>query len=73
MAVRLTEDQQIVGALGDAQLVALDAGEGLERRARGAAALRAVAVQRVAELVGDVVVHGAAVAAAGEGAATWFF
>src|SRR4051794_19650436 len=55
-----------VAALGDRELGALDPAERLEGRPGRGAAVGAVAVERVAELVRDLVAHGAALAAAGE-------
>jgi hypothetical protein len=46
----------------------LDAGEGLKRRAGGAAAVRAVAIHCVAELIGHGVEDGTAIARARESA-----
>src|SRR5262245_27798777 len=59
-------DQELVVALGDSQLFALDAGKRLERRPCRAPAVRAMAVHGVAEGVGHGVLHGAAEALASE-------
>src|SRR4051812_7478461 len=59
-------DQQAVGALRDREFGSLDAGEGLEGRAGGAPAVRAVAVHGVEESVGHAVLDGAAEALSGE-------
>ena len=66
VAVFVAKDHEVVLAAGDAQLVALDAGERLERRAGRAPAVRAMAVRGVDEFVRHRVVHGAALALAGE-------
>src|SRR5690606_22342138 len=67
VVVRLAaENRQALFALGDRQLLPLDAGEGLEGRAGHAPAIRAVAVGRVLERVGDHILDGAALTASGK-------
>ena len=66
VAVVVAENHEVVCAAGDAQLVARDAGERLERRAGRAPAARAMAVRGVDEFVRHRVVHGAALALADE-------
>src|SRR5271170_6392293 len=53
-----TKDLQALFALGDAQLVALDAGKRLKGRTRRSAAVRAVAVQGVEKFVRHRVLDG---------------
>src|SRR5262249_41632034 len=60
--VFVAPDEEAVGALGDLEPVALDARERLERRARRCAAVRAMAIGRVAEGVRHLVADGAALA-----------
>jgi hypothetical protein len=55
-------DEQRLGARDDLELLALDAGERLERRARPGPAVRAVAVGRVQELVPHAVANTPALA-----------
>src|SRR4051794_5131825 len=62
----LAVDQQPVLPLGDGKFAPLDAGKGLEGRAGGAPAPRAVAIHGVLEFVRHRIVDGAAVAPAGE-------
>src|SRR5262249_39075655 len=59
-------DQELVVALGDSQLFALDAGKRLERRPCRAPAVRAMAVHGVAEGVGHGVLPGPAEALASD-------
>src|ERR1700687_5385894 len=66
VAVLLATDQQVFITFCDSQLVALDAGEWFERGTRGAAAVRAVAVQGVDEFVHHRVVDCATHALSGE-------
>jgi hypothetical protein len=51
MRFRFTKDKQLILALGDLQLPSLDTCKGLERGSSRSAALGAVAVQRVFELI----------------------
>lgn len=67
--VVLAEDEEAVPALRELELVPLDARERLERRAGRRAALRAVAVRCVPELVRDPVSDSAALASPFERAA----
>ena len=67
--VGIAEDLDIARAVGDAQLVTRDAGEGLEGRTGRPPALRAMTVHGVAEFVGHGVAHTAAEADAGKLAA----
>ena len=69
VGVGLAVDLDVVGAVGDAQLGARDAGEGLEGRAGRPPASRAVAVHGIGEFVGNGVAHGAAEAGAGKATA----
>ena len=71
VAIVVAENHQVVRAAGDAQLVARDAGERLERRAGRAPAVRAMAVRGVDEFVRHRVVHGTALALSAEHAALW--
>jgi hypothetical protein len=64
MIVRAAVDREGLRALGDGELLALDAAERLEGGAGDAPALRAVAVQGVAECVAHCLLHRAAQAAA---------
>jgi hypothetical protein len=66
VGIFFTEDKQILRTLRDVQLAALDADKGLERGTRRPTAVRAVAVQRVDELVSDGVSDGTAQALSGE-------
>src|SRR5262245_21048811 len=68
MGVGLADDQELIAPLDHLQLRPLDAGEGLKRRAGGAAAVRAVAIHGVAELIGHGVEDGTAIARARESA-----
>ena len=68
VGVFCAEDRERVRALGDAELAALDAGQGLERRPRRPPAVRAVAVHGVEEFVGHLIVDGATKALSGKGA-----
>jgi hypothetical protein len=65
-------DHEIVLAPGDAEFVARDAGERLERRTGGAPAIRAMAVQGVAEFVSHGVADRAAKAFSGKNASIRF-
>ena len=65
MAIRFTHDQQAVCALHHRQLVALDPRERLECRARGAAALRAMAIGGVHKRILHLITHLAAKTLAG--------
>src|SRR5581483_7175958 len=64
--VRRAANAERVVALDDLELAPLDAGVGLEGRARRGAAAPAVAVACVQELVGDPIAHGPALAPASE-------
>lgn len=66
VSVFLAEDQQVVPSFRDAQLIALDPGEGFERGTRRATAVRAMAVQGINELVLHCVVYGSAQALSGK-------
>src|SRR4051812_44367706 len=66
VGVGVAEHGQAVVALDDLELAALDARERLERRAGGGTTARAVAVGRVAELVGHREPHLTAATAAGQ-------
>ena len=68
LSVVLSEDGDVVQALRDRQLLALDACERLERRARRRSAFRAVTVRRVQERIGDLVANRAAPALSREDA-----
>jgi hypothetical protein len=57
---------ELVAAYRDAQFLACDAGERLERRPRGPATIRAMAIKGIGERVGDRVAHGAAIAFSGK-------
>src|SRR5438552_15439221 len=61
-------DQEIVTAFDQAKSVARDAGERLERRAGGAAAIRAMTIERIGEFIGHRVADRAAMAFSGEDA-----
>ena len=63
------EEQESVLSVGDAQLASLDSSKGLERGPCRSATVRAMAVQRVLELVLHRVLNGSAQALAGEYAA----
>ena len=65
-------DHEIALTPGDAELVARDAGERLERRPGGAAAIRAMAVHGVAEFVSHCVADRAAKAFSGKNASIRF-
>jgi hypothetical protein len=65
-------DHEIVLALGDAEFVARDAGKRFERRTGGAPAIRAMAVQGVAEFVSHGVADRAAKAFSGKNASIRF-
>ena len=62
VACVIAHDEHAVLAPGELQMLAFDAAERLEGGAGGAPAARAVAVQRVAEGIGDGVADGAALA-----------
>jgi hypothetical protein len=68
MGVGLADDQQLVAPLDQLHFRPLDTGEGLERRAGGAATVRAVAIHGVPELVGHRVADGTTIARARESA-----
>jgi hypothetical protein len=61
-------DHHMVIAAGDAELVARDAGKGLERRAGGPPAIRTMAIKRIFECIRDNVAHRAAKAFSGKNA-----
>src|SRR6266536_1250718 len=61
-------DHEIVTAFDEAKSVARDAGERLECRAGGAAAIRAMTIQRIGEFIGHGVADRAAMAFSGEDA-----
>jgi hypothetical protein len=71
-AAFVAEGQEIIAALGWAQLASLNAGEGLEGRARRPPALRTMAVGGVEKFVGDHILYGATQAFSGERTAGWF-
>ena len=60
VAIFVAKDQEVVLALGDAQLVALDASEGLEGRTSRPPAVRAVAVRGIDKFVRHRLVDRAA-------------
>src|SRR5262249_34077345 len=72
VAILVAKDQELVLALGDDQLVALDAGEGLEGRTRRPPAIGAMAVRGIEEFVRHGVVDGAAIAFSGKRAGARF-
>src|SRR5690349_862098 len=66
VAVLVAVDHETVLAFGDAEFVARDAGERLERRTGRAPAIRAMAVQGVTEFVSYGVADRAAIAFSGK-------
>jgi hypothetical protein len=72
MGLVVTVNEQIITAPGDAELVARDAGERLERRTGGASAIRAMAIQGVGEFVSHGVADRAAKAFSGKNASIRF-
>jgi hypothetical protein len=60
VAIFVAKDHEVVLALGDAQLVTLDASEGLEGRTSRPPAIRAVAVRGIDKFVRHRVVDRAA-------------
>lgn len=66
-------DQQPVVARGEMKLVARDAGNGLESRPCGTAAVRAMAIHRVGEFIGHLVADEAAEALPGKRTSTCLF
>lgn len=65
-----SEDEQALQAVAEPELLTLDASERLEGTASGAAAVRAVTVERIGEAVLDRELHSAAKALARESATT---
>ena len=69
VGVYLAENHQLVAALGDGQLIPLDAGERFEGRAGRPPAVAAMAIRGIEEFIGDRVADGAAETSSGERAA----
>jgi hypothetical protein len=65
MAVLVAVDQKLFGARGEGELLPLDAGEGFERRAGRAPAIRAMTVRGIEEGIGDCILDSAAEAFSG--------
>src|SRR6266446_5402409 len=72
MGLVVAVNQQTIPAPGDAELLARNSGERLERRAGGAPAIRAMAIQGVGEFVSHGVADRAAKAFSGKNASIRF-
>ena len=71
-AILVAKDHEVVLTLGDAKLVALDAGERLEGRTSRSSAVRAMTVRGVEEFVRHGILDGAAQALPGKRAVVCF-